>query len=202
MPFLIIDDQSAPPPPGDAILEDDFSGAIASINGRSPNIVNDPGNTWAVVNGTILLSGSGSALLPSLGDPATLIDLELANGFYVELEGQLSSGAYLGVNVNADSYNNSWEFGVYGGGTALEAYYNIGGGYSFAGTFSITSPADTPFTIRIEVTITGFDVYFNGDYLGNVLRSAGGSGFDADTLVGFLGALGAGSVSNFEAGTL
>lgn len=191
-------DVSTPAPA--ILIQDEFTGSAGTINGRTPDTVDVPGSQWSVVNSSLSVDGAGSLTLPS-GDAAALIELGLANGFYVEVVAQLSSGGYLGIDVNSASYNNGWEFGVYGGGSVLEVYYNIGGGYALEDSVAVSIGVNTPFTVRIEVTVAGFEYFVGGVSVGSHLRGSDNL-FDAETMIGLISSIDVGSMTSYKAGAL
>jgi len=171
------------PPPPTALVEDNFVGSIASIGGRTPDTTNTPGNTWAIIQGDILLNGSGA--VAGTGSSSQVgYDMETGNGYSVSARMIVPTGQYGAVNVNGPGvYQTSIEVGLYDGN--LYVYANEGNNYAEAANLGAVAPHGAYFVLKVEVSATQWKVYVDGSLVGTVSRTTY-SQFDDDTYVGVL----------------
>ncbi len=168
-------------------LWDDFTGPAAALHNRVPDMVNAPGNLWSNLSFTFATDGSGNVPTESYG--FGLIDCEAFENFAIEMEFTMgSAGSYMAVVSNGQAVDNSWEFGMYEGGT-LEVYDNVGNGYHVAATFSTSLPANTFTKAKVISLPTEFQIYINDSFVGTVSKSINPV-FNNATVVGFTNAFG------------
>lgn len=175
--------------PGPLIVGDSFTDDNGTdFNGRTPDVINTPGNTWSGTNGQLQIQ-SNKIVPTSTGEVTvkSIYDLEVAS-YLTKLtyyHGQTTGASMFGqilFRYQDATHFIALSFGVLNSNSIWKITTANGGSYVDIDTDTFTFAANTPYAISLQASGNDFIATVNG---GTAL-SATSSLFAAATSIGLL----------------